>query len=109
MHLPSAVLTAATMATRVRSIDRDDEVLRVLQSFTPSLTRAGDSGNSARQPFGRQVVHQVIEASAFVTEEVGFGYSYVLEVQLGGVLRVQTHLVQFAATGKTVHSALHDQ
>lgn len=69
-----------------------------------------ERGDADGDPFAREVLHQVDEALALLTEEVRLGDPYVLEVQLGRVLGVQADLVQVAAPLETDHAALdHEQ
>jgi hypothetical protein len=53
-------------------------------------------------------VHEVVEASTHLAEDVGAGDAHVVEVQFGGVLRVQTHLVELATTRESRHVAFHN-
>jgi hypothetical protein len=51
----------------------------------------------------------VIEAATLFAQHVGVGHPDVLEVQLRGVLGVQPHLRELAASGEAGHVALDDQ
>ena len=84
-------------------------VLGVLQRVGEDLARTGDGTDGYRQPLGRQVVHQVVEALVHLAQNVLHRHPDVGEVQFRGVLRVLAHLVQLAAAFESRHSAFDDQ
>ena len=61
------------------------------------------------QPLLRQVVAEVAERLALLPQHVGRGHPHVDEGQLGGVLHLAAHLVQFAAAGEAGHAVLDDE
>ena len=80
------------------------------------LQRLGQHGFHRRgrhhrdvQPFLRQVLHQVDEAHALFAEQVLGGHFDVGERQLGGVLPVQTDLVELPSAFEALHVPLDDQ
>ena len=84
-------------------------VLDVLQCLGERRAGTGDRRDRDRQPLGRQVGHQVVEALALLAKQVRTRHPDVLEVQFGGVGVVQAHLVELAAAGETLHVALDDE
>src|SRR5271165_2504384 len=100
-------------ATVLEAADRLTEglaLLRVFEGRLQNLFHRGRGHHRDRQPLLRQVLHEVDEALAFVTEQVRRRYPHVVEGQLGRVLRVQADLVQLATALEALHTPLdHEQ
>ena len=62
-----------------------------------------------RDPFLRQVLHEVDEPHALLAEEVFGGNLDVGERQLGRVLSVQSDLVQMASAFEALHAAFDNK
>src|SRR6185436_13915775 len=58
--------------------------------------------------FPGQLLHQVDETVVLLSQQVFGGHLDVVEAKLGGVLALQTHLLQALALGKTLHRRIDD-
>src|SRR6266404_499014 len=71
-------------------------LLRVLYRLLEDDLRRRLGADRAHQALLLQLLHEIVEAAAFASEEVLRGHAAVGEMQLGRVLRMHPHLVELA-------------
>ena len=81
----------------------------VVEGWREDALSRCDRTDGQRQPFLREVVHQLVETAAFVAEPVRDRHPHVGERQLAGVLGVQTDLLEIASAGEARGVGLDDQ
>ncbi len=81
----------------------------VVQGPGQSLVGAGHRGHRHREPLLGEVAHELGEARSLLAQTVGHRHPHVGEEELGGVLGVQTDLVEVATPFEALHAALEDQ
>ena len=69
----------------------------------------GHGGNGHQQPLLRQLLHQLHEAAAFLAQQGVGTHAQVFEEELGGVLRVQAHLLQPPPAAEAGQVGVHQQ
>jgi hypothetical protein len=78
----------------------------VRQRLVERRPRRRDAGGGDGEALLRQVGHQVAEALALLTQQVGHRHVHIGEEQLGGVLGVHADLVEVSPPLEPVHAAL---
>ncbi|GAM48760.1 hypothetical protein NSK11_contig00093-0023 [Nocardia seriolae] len=78
---------------------------RLLEDDAGARSGLGDHAD----PFGDQIVEQVAQAVPLDAEQVRLRHDHIVEMQLGGVLPVQSELAQRRAAGEPGHPALDDE
>jgi hypothetical protein len=82
---------------------------RTYATVRSSAARADATADRDRHPLPRQVRPQVPKCSTLGTEPVRHRHPHVGERQFGGVLRLQSELVELAALDETRHTVLDHQ